>query len=90
MTDIARGITVLRALAGGVMGWTEDGNITTEIPVWVAGFLNRRVTVEQYLFDCAAGKKPLSDADTCRQLALKLGVPDEYMMTLNDEAEVRR
>jgi hypothetical protein len=37
--------------------------------------LNRRVKVEQYLFDCAAGKKPLPDQATCRELALYLGTP---------------
>lgn len=48
------------------------------IPEWVAGFLNRRVSVEQELFDCAAGKRPLPTAEQCREMALRLGVPDEY------------
>jgi hypothetical protein len=39
--------------------------------------LNRRVKVEQYLFDCANGKKPLPDIDKCRELALYLGTPSE-------------
>jgi len=37
--------------------------------------LNRRAIVEQYLFDCAGGKRPLPDAETCRLIALKLGTP---------------
>lgn len=37
--------------------------------------LNRRVKVEQYLLDCARGKKPLPDAAKCRELALCLGTP---------------
>lgn len=37
--------------------------------------LARRARVEQYLFDCAAGKRPLPDSETCRKLALKLGTP---------------
>lgn len=37
--------------------------------------LNRRVTVENYLWACHAGKKLLPDRDKCRELAIKLGVP---------------
>ena len=40
--------------------------------------LNRRATIEAYLLDCAAGKKPLPDAAKCRELALKLGVPGDF------------
>ena len=39
--------------------------------------LNRRAVVERYLWNAAAGKQPLPDADKCRELALKLGMPDE-------------
>lgn len=38
----------------------------------------RRVPVEQRLFDAANGKSPLPTTDECRELAMKLGVPDEY------------
>jgi hypothetical protein len=48
-----------------------------EVPAWVAGLLNRRVTVEQVLFDVAAGKRAPLSADECRELALKLGIPEE-------------
>jgi len=41
--------------------------------------MNRRVSVEIYLLDCAAGKKPLPDAAKCRELALKLGTPTNWM-----------
>lgn len=39
--------------------------------------LNRRVTVEQYLLACYEGKKPLPNKDKCKELAFKLGIPDE-------------
>lgn len=39
--------------------------------------LKRRVQVEQYLFDCAKGKRPLPDAERCRRMALKLGTTDQ-------------
>lgn len=38
--------------------------------------LNRRVSVEQELFDMAAGKKPMPDAAKLRELANKLGKPN--------------
>jgi hypothetical protein len=38
----------------------------------------RRVAVEQFLLDAARGKRPLPTADECRELAHKLGIPDEY------------
>lgn len=37
--------------------------------------LNRRVEVEQVLFNMAAGKRPLPTQDECRALAIKLGTP---------------
>lgn len=37
--------------------------------------LTRRASVEQELFDMAAGKKPMPDADALRALALRLGTP---------------
>lgn len=37
--------------------------------------LNRRVKVENYLLSAAAGKRPLPDAQKCRELAYQLGVP---------------
>lgn len=40
--------------------------------------LNRRVTVENRLWAAAAGDRPPPDANECRDLALKLGVPDSY------------
>lgn len=39
--------------------------------------LNRRAAVEQWLLDCADGKKPLPGRATCRWLALRLGTPKE-------------
>jgi hypothetical protein len=40
--------------------------------------LNRRAEVEQELWDCSRGKKPLPDAKQCKEWALRLGVPDEW------------
>ena len=37
--------------------------------------LKRRAAVEQYLLDCAGGKRPLPDAQTCQLLVLKLSIP---------------
>lgn len=37
--------------------------------------INRRVTVEQQLFDMAAGKLPMPDKDKLRELAMYLGDP---------------
>jgi hypothetical protein len=36
--------------------------------------LNRRVEVEQVLFDVARGKRPMLTQGECRQLAYRLGV----------------
>ena len=40
--------------------------------------LNRRVDVENRLLMAASGKQPLPDADECRRLAYKLGVPSSF------------
>lgn len=41
--------------------------------------IKRRVAVEQYLLDCAAGKRDLPSREECRTLALKLGTPTAEM-----------
>ncbi len=51
--------------------------MTEALPAWVADMLNRRVTVEQVLFDVAAGKRLPLTPDECRELALKLGIPSD-------------
>jgi hypothetical protein len=53
-------------------------NQDTNIPEWVGDFLNRRVKVENFLFECAAGKRPVPDQAKCRELALQLGVPESF------------
>lgn len=40
--------------------------------------LNCRVSVETRLLATARGKKPPPDAFECKEMALKLGIPDEY------------
>ncbi len=37
--------------------------------------LNRRVTIEQRMFDAAAGKRPMPDAAELRAWAIELGTP---------------
>ena len=54
-----------------------------------AARLNRSVEVEQALMDCAAGKRPALSKDECRQLAVKLGVP-ECFRSPNDKLTHRR
>jgi hypothetical protein len=39
------------------------------------GMLNRRVDVENTLFNVAAGKRPPLTNEECRALAIKLGTP---------------
>lgn len=43
-----------------------------------AARLNRAVQVEATLLDCANGKRPPLTPDECQQLAVKLGVPEEF------------
>lgn len=43
-----------------------------------AARLNRSVEVESVLLACAAGKRDMLSKEECRQLAYKLGVPDEF------------
>lgn len=41
--------------------------------------LKRRVSVENYLWQAHAGKKPLPDREKCRELAQKLGIPGRVL-----------
>jgi hypothetical protein len=45
-------------------------------PAWWAASLNRRATVEQWMFDAARGKRPMPTAEELRAWAIKLGTPD--------------
>lgn len=47
----------------------------SQLDAMLTKILNRRVAVEQELFDMAAGKKPMPDAAKLRELAMKLGDP---------------
>lgn len=58
--------------------YAEAAAIEPDKPTWWAAALNRRAEVEQTLLDVAHGKRPLPDAETCRALALRLGVPEEF------------
>jgi hypothetical protein len=44
-------------------------------PSWWAASLNRRATVEQWMFDAARGKRPMPTPDELRAWAIKLGTP---------------
>jgi hypothetical protein len=46
--------------------------------------LNRRAVVEQFLWDCFHGKRPLPDKEACKHLALHLGVPTADGLTLKE------
>lgn len=54
-----------------------------------AARLNRSVEVEQALMDCASGKRPALSKDEYRQLAVKLGVPDEFRSPNKEAVEPR-
>ena len=40
--------------------------------------INRRAAVEQELLEVAAGKRQPPSPERCKELALRLGVPDEF------------
>jgi len=42
-----------------------------------ADCLKRRTAVENYLWQAAAGNKPLPNAEKCRELAKTLGIPSK-------------
>lgn len=44
-------------------------------PTWWAAALNRRATVEQWMFDAARGKRPMPTPEELRSWATKLGTP---------------
>lgn len=51
----------------------------THAPRWEAS-LNRRATVEQWMFDAVSGRRPLPNADELREWALKLGTTDDAQL----------
>ena len=42
------------------------------------GALNRRAAVEQKLWDMYHGKRDLPGKDECKEIALELGVPEDF------------
>lgn len=58
--------------------YAEAAALESDKPAWWAAALNRRAEVEQTLLDIARGKRQLPDAEACRALALRLGVPEEF------------
>jgi len=57
-------------------GWAVRWKYVIHTHKDYAARLNRSVEVEQALLDCASGKRPVLSRDECRQLAVKLGVPE--------------
>jgi hypothetical protein len=45
--------------------------------------LNRRVTIEQRMFDAAAGKRAMPTAEELRQWAMELGTPTAGVETVD-------
>jgi len=63
-------------------GRPEAGPLTDAERAWMRSYetsLNRRAAVEEVLFNVANGKRGPLTRDECRDLALKLGVPDDFM-----------
>lgn len=46
-------------------------------PKWWAASIQRRATVEQWMFDAARGKRPMPTPEELHAWALKLGTPGE-------------
>lgn len=53
---------------------------TAKLLEWVNKEMFRRVKVENELWACAAGKRPLPTAEECKQWAIVLGVPEEFKL----------
>ena len=49
--------------------------------------LNDRARVELRLWATVSGKKPAPDAEECRQMAIRLGVPAEYRKHKQEERD---
>ncbi|MBI2770345.1 MAG: hypothetical protein HYX47_12035 [Burkholderiales bacterium] len=47
-----------------------------QAPRWAAS-LNRRASVEQWMFDAVCGRRPMPTPEELRQWALKLGTPED-------------
>jgi len=63
-------------------GRGETGPLTYAERAWMRSYevsLNRRVAVEELLIAVANGKRDLLSREECRELAAKLGVPDDFM-----------
>ena len=83
MTDPQKLPTTLRSLyrySGNLRIMRKAQYILLRWMSWrdTADELNRRVEVENRLLMAASGKQPLPDADECRRLAYKLGVPSWF------------
>lgn len=57
---------------------------TGKLLEWVNKEMFRRVKVENELWLCAFGKRPLPTAEECRQWALVLGVPEDFRPAASD------
>jgi hypothetical protein len=59
------------------MEWVEQMLAKPTDAKWVAMF-NRRVAIEQLMYDASRGKRPMPDAKELREWALKLGTPHDW------------
>jgi hypothetical protein len=72
LMDSLSGVMVRR-----IRRWIEASEAPSPTePAWWAASLNRRATVEQWMFDAARGKRPMPTPQELRAWALKLGTPD--------------
>jgi hypothetical protein len=58
--------------------------MNTPEPAWWSSALNRRATVEQWMFDAARGKRPMPTPEELRAWAIKLGTPEPGEPALTD------
>lgn len=61
----------------GALAWVRAEPAANPLDALVNQILNRRATVEQWMFDAASGKRPMPAPDELRNWALHLGTPGE-------------
>jgi hypothetical protein len=61
---------------GGLV-WVDAPPVANPLEALLTQVLNRRVTVEQWMFDAASGKRAMPAPDELRKWAQHLGTPGE-------------
>lgn len=54
---------------------TDIDDRLAQLDAMLTRVINRRATVEQWMFDAARGKRPMPTPDELREWAIKLGTP---------------